>query len=67
MNIVPKVYQPDHTESLVYTLALELNTPCPSIVTMWIPSNSYEKICNASLFTSFGFQEVKFLFSSMRK
>lgn len=58
MNTVLKIFQSDHTESLVHTLALELNTPCPNIVNMWIPSNSYEKTCNTTLFTPFGFQEV---------
>lgn len=43
MNTVLKVFQSDHTASPVYTLALELNTPCPNIVSMWVPSDSYER------------------------
>lgn len=58
MNIVFKVFKSDHTEMPVYTLALKLNTPCPNIVSMWVPSDSYEKTCNTTLFASFDFHEV---------
>lgn len=54
-----KVFQYGLTESLVYTLAFELNTPCTNTVTpqgdsWWLQL----KMCNKTVFISFGFSDV---------